>query len=141
MHLRQQNRSNSRMETLNLAGDIALSSATVLALAFRQDKISLPVLRNAYLRERRNTNALLIHRWNRWSLHMGVRERESERVRADHSFVDVPRWWTVEGRLWGRLSKQLRLTVRGWDERLATHQRCSPPTRARSTGTIGGSRR
>lgn len=118
MQLRQQNRPNSRMDTLSLAGDIALSSATELALAFRQDKISLPVVQNAYLRERRSTSALLIHRWNRWSLQMGVREREAERVRADHSFVDVPRWWTVEGRLWGRLSKQLRLTVRGWDERL-----------------------
>nr|BAL54302.1 hypothetical protein HGMM_F14E02C19 [uncultured prokaryote] len=118
MDLRQQNRPASKMETLNLAGDIALSAATELALSFRQDKIALPVVQNAYVQERRNTSALLIHRWNRWSLQVGVREREAERVRADHSFVDVPRWWTVEGRLWGRLSKQLRLTVRGWDERL-----------------------
>lgn len=123
MQIRQQNRPHSQMETLNLASDITLSSATELALAFRQDKISLPVVQNAYLRERRSTSALLLHRWNRWSLQMGVREREAERVRADHSFVDVPRWWTVEGRLWGRLSKQLRLTVRGWDERLN-----NPPT-------------
>ncbi len=123
MELRQQNRPNSRMETLNLAGDIALNSATELALAYRQDRISLPVVQNAYLRERRSTSALLIHRWNRWNLQMGVRQREAERVRADHSFVDVPRWWTVEGRLWGRLNRNLRLTVRGWDERLN-----DPPT-------------
>lgn len=123
MHLRQQNRASSKMETINLAGDIMLSDATELALSFRQDKISLPVVENAYARERRSANALLIHRWNGWSLQMGVRQREAERLRADHSFVDVPRWWTVEGRLWGRLSKQLRLTVRGWDERLN-----DPPT-------------
>ncbi len=118
MELRQQNRPNSRMETFHMASDIALSTATELALSFRQDKIALPVVQNAYVRERRSTSALLIHRWNRWNLQVGVREREAERVRADHSFVDVPRWWTVEGRLWGRLNKELRLTVRGWDERL-----------------------
>lgn len=118
MNLRQQNRPASKMETLNLASDLALGTATELALSFRQDKIALPAVQNAYVQERRSASALLIHRWNRWSLQVGVREREAERVRADHSFVDVPRWWTVEGRLWGRLSKQLRLTVRGWDERL-----------------------
>lgn len=118
MQIRQQNRPGSQMDTLNLASDIVLNSATELALSFRQDRINLPVVQNAYLRERRSTSALLIHRWNRWSLQMGVREREAERVRADQSFVDVPRWWTVEGRLWGRLNRQLRLTVRGWDERL-----------------------
>ncbi len=123
MDIRQQNRPNSRMETVNVATDIALSAATELALAYRVDNIRLPVVQNAYLRERRSASALLIHRWNRWSLQMGVRNREAERVRADHSFVDVPRWWTVEGRLWGRLNRQLRLTVRGWDERLN-----DPPT-------------
>ncbi len=118
MDLRQQNRPSSKMETLNLASDLVLGTATELALSFRQDKIALPVVQNASVRERRSTSALLIHRWNRWSLQVGVREREAERVRADRSFVDVPRWWTVEGRLWGRLSKQLRLTLRGWDEHL-----------------------
>ncbi|GBC96674.1 hypothetical protein HRbin16_02483 [bacterium HR16] len=118
MDLRQQNRPSSKMETLNLASDLMLGTATELALSFRQDRIALPVVQNATVQERRSTSALLIHRWSQWSLQVGVREREAERVRADRSFVDVPRWWTVEGRLWGRLSKQLRLTVRGWDERL-----------------------
>jgi hypothetical protein len=116
--LGQQNRPASLLESLNLSGDWMLSNSTELALAFWQDKISLPVVQNAYVRERRQSSALLIHRWNRWNLQFGVREREAERIRADQTFVDVPRWWTVEGRLWGRLSKHLRLTIRGWDERL-----------------------
>lgn len=118
MQLRQQNRPSSNMETLSLTSDIHLSNSTELALAFRRDKIGLPVVQNAYVREQRSTNALLIHRWNRWSLQMGVRQREAERLRADQTFVDVPRWWTLEGRLWGRISKQLRLTVRGYTEQL-----------------------
>lgn len=123
MELRQQDRPNSRMDTFQLASDIALNTSTELALSFRRDQIALPVVQNAYVRERRSTSALLIHRWNRWNLQVGLREREAERVRADHTFVDVPRWWTVEGRLWGRINNQLRLTVRGWDERLN-----DPPT-------------
>lgn len=118
MRLPQQGRPRSSMDTLQLVSDILINNATELTLSFRQDKIDLPVVRNAYVRERRSGQALLIHRWNRWNLQLGVRGREAERVRADHTFVDVPRWWTVEGRLWGRLNRQLRLTVRGWDERL-----------------------
>ena len=118
MELRQQNRPSSRMETWNLSTDWVLSNSTDLALSFRRDQMTLPVVQNAYVRERRQSQALLIHRWNRWNLQFGVRQREAERIRADQTFVDVPRWWTVEGRLWGRLNRQLRLTVRGFTEYL-----------------------
>lgn len=118
MNLYQQNRPSSQMNTVQLVGEFVVNPSTELSLAFRRDLIDLPVVRNAYVRERRSTHALLIHRWNRWNAQIGLRQREAERVRADQTFVDVPRWWTVEGRLWGRLNRQLRLTVRGWDERL-----------------------
>jgi hypothetical protein len=118
--LRQPVRPNSDGETLALSGDWALSSATDITLLLRRDKWDLPVVQNAWVRERRLAIARFVHRWQGWTLQLGFRQQENERVRKDQSFVDVPRWRTIEGRLSGRLARHWRLTSQGSWQRL-TH--------------------
>lgn len=107
-----------RVEILSLTGDLAAGPATDLMLTLRLDKLRFPVVQNASAREQRLAAARVTHRWNRWSAQLGLSEREVERIRGDRAFVDVPRWWTFEGRVTGRLNRQLRLTARGYTQNL-----------------------
>jgi len=121
--IKQPARPNSDVETLSLSGDWAISSATDFSIHLRRDKLDLPVVQNAWVRERRLGVASLVHRWRGWTVQFGFRQQENERIRKDQSFVDVPRWRTWEARLSGRISKNWRLTLRGSAQHL-TH----PPT-------------
>lgn len=111
--IRQPLRPNSRGESLAVSSDWTLSSATDITLLLRRDKWDLPVVQNAWVRERRLAIAHLVHRWRGWALQVVFRQQENERLRRDQSFVEVPRWRTVEVRLSGRLAPRWRLTLRG----------------------------
>lgn len=118
--IQQSFRPNSDGQALAISGDWALSSATDITLLLRRDKWDLPVVQNAQVRERRLAIARFVHRWQGWTLQLGFRQQENERVRKDQSFVDVPRWRAMELRLSGRLASHWRLTLRGDWQRL-TH--------------------
>jgi hypothetical protein len=108
---------SSEVEALSFAGDLAFGRTTDLSVAWRRTKLSLPVVHNAWSREQQIGTARITQKWRNWSLQFGVRQREVERIRGDQTFVDVPRWLTFEGRLTGRLHKQVRLTLRGaWED-------------------------
>lgn len=108
---------SSEVEALSFAGDLAVGRTTDLSVAWRRTKLALPVVRNAWSREQQIGTARIRQRWGHWSLQFGVKHREVERIRGDQSFVDVPRWLTFDGRLTGRLHKQVRLTLRGsWED-------------------------
>ncbi len=111
------------VETLSLWGDWVLNPATDLSLLLRRDKLDLPVVNNAWVRERRVGIATLTHRWKNWTMQLGFRQQEVERFRRGQDFVDVPRWRTWEMRLSGRVYRNWRLTLRGNTQHL-TH----PPT-------------
>jgi hypothetical protein len=106
------------VDTLAFTGDFALGSATDLDVSFRLRHLDLPIVRNALVREQRATAARIEHRWRGWGVKFGVRYQEAERLRGDQTYVDVPRWWTVEGSLSGRLSRYLRMTLRGYTQSL-----------------------
>jgi hypothetical protein len=110
---------SSAVETLTLSGDVALGPSTDAGLQYRNDMLSLPNVQDAYVRRQQMTSGRLVHRWRNWSATLGVREREEQRVRGDQTFVDVPKWWTFEGRVNGRLTRQARLTMRGYTESLS----------------------
>ncbi|MFA0731869.1 MAG: hypothetical protein RJAPGHWK_001567 [Candidatus Fervidibacter sp.] len=111
--IQQPFRPNSDGQALAISGDWSLSSVTDITLLLRRDKWDLPVVQNALVRERRLAIARFVHRWQGWTLQLGFRQQENERVRKDQSFVDVPRWRAIELRLSGRLVPHWRLTLRG----------------------------
>jgi len=119
LSVRQPSVPKGHVEILSLAGDVAAGPATDLLLTLRRDKLSLPVTQNAYAREQRLVAGRVVHRWNRWSAQMGLSLREAERIRGDQNFVDVPQWLTFEGRVSGRVTRQVRLTVRGYTQNLS----------------------
>ncbi len=121
--VKQPGRPSADVETLALNADWAISAVTDLSLQLRRDKLDLPVVQNAWVRERRIGVANLTHRWRGWNINLGFRQQESERLRKDQTFVDTPRWRTFEVRLSGRVAPQWRLTLRGSTQHL-TH----PPT-------------
>ncbi len=118
--IKQPARPDSDVETLALSGDWSLGSGTNLSMLLRRDKLDLPVVQNAWVRERRLGIANLTHGWRGWTLQVGFRQQEAERLRRNQDFVDVPRWRTWEARLSGRLYKNWRLTLLGSTQHL-TH--------------------
>ncbi|MBS1717373.1 MAG: hypothetical protein JSS72_06550 [Armatimonadetes bacterium] len=87
------------------------------------------VTQSAYLKQDTSFGARYTTFWEEGSLNVGFHHREVQRMRQDHSYVDVPKWNTYDFRLKQRLSPTWRLTVRGtWDRALAlaTYQTDDP---------------
>src|SRR5687768_1716508 len=103
----------------SLVGDFVAGPATDVVVGLHRDSQGTPVTQNAYTRENRSASARVIHRWSRWTGQLALQGREAERVRGDQSFVDVPRWATLEGRVSGRISRDWRLSVRGYTQSLS----------------------
>ncbi len=103
----------SHVDVVSLNGDVALSSATDLNIRLQQRNLGLPNVQNAYVRAQGLGTASLFHRWKSWRAEAGFRLQDDERVNSDHTYVDVPKWSTVEGRLSGKLIEGWRLTLRG----------------------------
>lgn len=109
----QPNARAARLDTLSLDGDFSLGSGTNLDLFLHQQHAELPVVQNAFVRDQRSGALRLAHRFHGWTAQAGIRVQESERVRGDHTFVDVPRWTTLDAKLTGRMFSIARITVRG----------------------------
>ncbi len=118
--IEQRNLPSSSVRSYALAGNWDLGASTGLSFQLGQQDIDLNTVQNAYTRQRFLYGARLMHRWPGWSLQVGMRHKESERLRADQSYVDVPKWNVYEARLAGKVGPA-RLTLRGtWEDLLAT---------------------
>ena len=115
----QPSMATSHVDTMALTGDVGLGASTDVTLRLRRDMYDTPTAQDRYVRESRQASARVTQRFRGWTAQVGVRQREVERVTGDHSFVDVPKWWTFDGRVSGRLSRQYRLTLRASTEQLA----------------------
>ena len=104
------------MQTLAVAGDVLFGPATNVVLGYQQDNFNYPTVQSAYVKEQRVVEGHVTQRWRGWSAMFGVRSKENDRLRGQQNFVDVPHWLQFEGRINGRINKQLRLTVRGYTE-------------------------
>ncbi len=120
LSLKQPGLPSNDLEVLSLSGDWTITPVTDFAVTLRRDKLDLPVVRNARVRERRIGVTNLSHRWRGWTVQLGFRQQEGERIRRNQDFVDVPRWRTWDFRLSGRISPRWRLTLRGSTQHL-TH--------------------
>jgi hypothetical protein len=111
--IEQAQQNTGRLDTLSLDGDFALGPATTLDLMLRQRHIDLPQVQNAFVRDQRYGALQIGHRFHGWKLSAGARIQEAERVRGDHTSVDVPRWRTFDAKVTGRLTHEIRMTLRG----------------------------
>lgn len=106
------------VEALAFTGDWAIAPTTDLNLLLRRERFDLPMVRNGFVRERNTAHIGLVHRWRGWTVRLGFRQQDLERVRGDQTFVDTPRYRTVEGRLSGSLGSSARLTLRAYQQSL-----------------------
>jgi hypothetical protein len=114
----QPNAPQNHVDTLALTSDVSLGSATDVELLLQRRQIGMPVVQDAYVRAEGLGALSLMQRWRGWRAQVGFRLQNDERVNGDHTYVDVPKWTTIEGRVSGRLSRDVRLTVRGYTQSL-----------------------
>lgn len=107
---------SSNIRTYALSGAWDVSPSTGLQFHFGRQDFDLNSILNAHAQKRLVSSVRLMHRWPGWSFQFGFKHKETERVRADQSFVDVPKVNEYDARLAGRLGPA-RLTLRGsWED-------------------------
>lgn len=119
MWLQQPDTPKSRVDTLAINGDVSLSPMTDLELQWRSRWLDMPNVLSAWTREQRIGSVKLAHKWRGWTGQIGLKVQKSERIRGDQSDIDVLSWQTWEGKLSGRLNRNLRMTLRGSQQTLA----------------------
>lgn len=109
---------NGHIESGAFADNISINDKTMATLAVHEDWIDNTVTQDEYYKEQRSAIARLEENWLNWNGSFAVQERSAERVRADHSYVDVPEWQTLVGRVSGRLSDAWHVSVRASSQTL-----------------------
>lgn len=114
----------SHVDTLSLAGNVEFGPTTDFDVLFLRRQLTLPAVQNAYERTQ-NVGAFgLSQRWQSWRAQIGLRLQNADRVNGTQDYVDVPKWSTFDGRLSGRITRHLKLTVQGYTQSL----RNAPPS-------------
>lgn len=107
---------NSFVRSYALAGAWDLAPSTGVQFHFGRQDYDLNNVLNAYVQKRFVSSLRLMHRFPGWSFQFGYKHKESERVRADQSYVDVPKSNEYDARLAGSLGGA-RVTLRGsWED-------------------------
>lgn len=118
--IEQNGQQGSDVTTLALNGSWEIGPMTSLQFSFSDQDIDNNVVQNAYVRKRLSSGARLLHRLPGWNLQLGFRHMETERLRADQSYVDVPESNAIDFRAAGKLGAA-KLTVKGsWEDVDAT---------------------
>jgi hypothetical protein len=115
-------RADSRMQNLALMTDWMPTSSTALSLMWTREQLNLPVVRNAWTRERRTSALNLIQQIGNWQLQLGFRRQMIDRWNADQNLLEPLQREGLEARLTGWLARNTRFTLYG------IHQRWSRPT-------------
>ncbi|MBS1705003.1 MAG: porin [Armatimonadetes bacterium] len=110
--IEQSGLASSNIKTYALGGNIDMGPSTGLQFHLGRTDYDFNNIQNAYIRKRLVTSARLMHHFNKWSVQLGYKHQETERVRKDHTFVDVPKYNEFDARLAGKLGPA-RLTIRG----------------------------
>lgn len=104
---------SSSVRSASVSGVWDIATRTSLSAFVGQDNIDLRNVQNAYVQKRLISSARLDQGWHNGGGAISFTHREDERVRADHDFVDVPKWETFEAKAWHRFGPQLRFTAKG----------------------------
>lgn len=104
----------SKVEAWSAGGTFLLGDDTTLIGQIRNEKLTLPNVQSAFDKSRDMTRARIVHSFGSgWSGQFGYSRLALERVNADHTFIDVPKWHTFDVQFAGRLSPALRLSAKG----------------------------
>ncbi len=111
---------SNHIDTISLASNWTVGPNTDIQMNYRHDSLNLPTVQTSFMREQHSFSSRLVQRWSRWQLQVGMNYRETERIRGDRLFLNIPKLWGFEGRLAGRLSRNLKLTLRGSTQHLSS---------------------
>lgn len=118
----QPQRPEGRVQSLALMTDWTPTATTALSLMWMREQLNLPVVRNAWTRERRTSALNLIQQIGNWQLQLGFRRQMIDRWNADQNLLEPLQREGLEARLTARLARNTRFTLYG------IHQRWSRPT-------------
>ena len=105
--------SSSKVESWTVGSRWAPTDSTTILANFRQDKLNLPNVQNAYDRARTYYDLRLVQQLPaKWSGQLGYSQLDLERYRGDQSYVDVPRIHTFDAKVSGPLTSAFRLTAK-----------------------------
>lgn len=117
-YLEQSSRSAGRLNDVALEGSASVGSIGEFTLRWDLHHARWADMGGPYVRDRRGVEAGLASRLGSMGLRLRWSYREVERVRGDHSYLDVPKWTAFSGRLSGKVLRHVRLTLRGSTERM-----------------------
>lgn len=110
--IRQTGSPTDKVDEWGLSGRLLLGEDTNLLVDYRNERIEVPSILQAYDRSRQQARARLVRRLgNGWSAQLGYNQLALERVTDDHVSVDVPRLHTIDLQFGGPLSRSARITT------------------------------
>jgi hypothetical protein len=108
----------SHIESFAFNGGASIGSGTDVNVAVQTRHLSIPNTLNDYVRHQGIESFSLSQRYKSWRGSISLRLQDDERVSSTQTYVDVPKWSTVEGRISGKVPGGMRLTVRGYAQSL-----------------------
>lgn len=107
------------VETAGLMADATLGRLGNLSLDATSETIGNPASATMAVTRNQGGSARLQKRWAHWNAEVGLRSREIMRLNQTRTYVDVPRWTTIDARLRGLLSSQTKITLKAGSQWLA----------------------
>lgn len=118
--IQQRGRPQSWVRDYNFSGIYDVVEGQTVGAHVNQEVLDLTSVQNAYVKRKLDSGINYEGRLGQWGYAFGYQHREEERVRADHSYTDVPAWNEFNVDLTGRLLKLYRLAVTGSMENLTS---------------------
>lgn len=110
-------------------GALDLGDTTGLQFQLGRTDYDYNNVQSAAIRKRTFTGLRLLHRADKWSFQFGYMHRETERIRGDRTFVDVPKVNDFDARISGRIGTA-KVTLKGsWEDLRATATMITQDTR------------
>ena len=110
--IQQQGLADSFIRDYSVSGVYDVTDGSALGAHWSEQILDLSSVQNAYVRKKLSTGGNLNFQLGQWGAALGFDHREEERVRSDHSYVDVPEWNEWDFKLNGRLAKTYRVSLK-----------------------------
>lgn len=109
----QQGQPDDWIRDESLSGVYDMNDASYVGGHVSEQDLDLNQVQDAYVRRKLDAGLNYSTRIGDWGLGLGYGHREEERVRADHSYVDVPEWNSYSFKLNSRIHHDYLFGVKG----------------------------